>query len=193
MKLTLQSHNLRDALAKHKNVGRRSSRFRNAAVLLPIFSTQEESYALLIERSLSTKHHQGEIGLPGGTEEPTDSNSLETALRETEEELGIKRSVVHVLGRLSSVPTKTGFTIHPFVAEIPYPHNLVINHQEVAQVIKLPISLIVQQDWSRTNKIDNQVSYYYGNHLIWGATACILKEFSSIIEQSYYKELIYTC
>ena len=193
VKLKLQSDNLRDALAKHKNVSRRSSRLTNAAVLLPIFSTQQESYVLLIKRSHSTKHHHGEIGLPGGTKEPIDSNTLETALRETEEELGIKPSVVDILGPLSSVATKTSFIIHPFVAEIPYPHNLTINHHEVARVIKLPINLLMQHDWLSTYRIGNQFSYYYGSHLIWGATARILKEFSSVIEQSYQKEIIYTC
>lgn len=163
--------------------------FTQAAVLLPIFNIENSSYILLTKRSDKTKYHKGEIALPGGVKEANDSTSLDTALRETQEELGIEPSAVKILGELNAVTTSTGFLISSFVGEISCPCPLTISHQEIAEIIELPISSLVHSDDISASLASSRPAFYYGSHYIWGATARILKEFSLVLKQSCKMEM----
>ncbi len=162
--------------------------FIQASVVLPVFNVKNSPYLLLIKRSDKTKLHKDEIALPGGTKESGDSTPLETALRETQEELGIEPSAIKILGQLNTVTTRTGFLIDSFVGEIRYPCPLIINYDEVAEIIELPLSVLADWDHTTESLESGGPSFYYGSHYIWGATARILREFSSVIKQSYKME-----
>jgi len=180
---------IRNVLHNLELPSRLTNAFTEAAVLLPVFNIENNPHILLTKRSDKTTYHKGEIALPGGTKEPSDSTSLETALRETQEELGIQPSTVEILGQLNTVTTKTGFLINSFVGEIRGRCPLTINYHEVADTIELPISLLAH--WADTSESleSNQPGFHYGPHYIWGATFRILKEFSLIIKQSCKMEM----
>lgn len=159
-------------------------RMRRAAVLLPLYEDDGESYVLFTRRADTVEHHKGQISLPGGSEDVSDAGPLGTALRETEEELGIAPADVDVLGALDDVYTVvSGFVITPFVGVIPYPTSLRINPHEIAEVLAVPLrtfrdprSLRVEERERDGERI--QVYFYYdGRHEIWGATGRIMKEF----------------
>lgn len=156
---------------------------RRAAVLLPLYRDREETYVLFTRRTETVEHHKGQISFPGGAEDPRDSGPLETALRETEEEVGIPRGVVTILGILDDVDTVvSGFVITPFVGFIPHPVPLRVNPQEIAEVLTVPLDLFRDRTRvrieERTRPTGERIEVYFydhGPHVIWGATARIMK------------------
>ena len=94
-----------------------------AAILLLLYPKDGEFCVLLNKRSEQVEYHKGEISFPGGVQDPDDSDLLDTALREMEEEMGIPRSIVTVLGELDQVGTRSNFRVQPFVGTIESPHG----------------------------------------------------------------------
>src|SRR3990170_7587619 len=114
---------------------------RRAAVSLPLYHDRGETYVLFPRRTETVEHHKGQISLPGGAEDEGDAGPLETALRETEEELGVPRTLVNILGILDDVYTfVSGFVITPFVGLIPHPVSLRVNPYEIAEVLTVPLA-----------------------------------------------------
>lgn len=155
---------------------------RTAAVLIIIHCKHHIPHILLTKRSSSLKSHTGEISFPGGQYSPTeDSNLLDTALRETKEEIGLSFRPENIRGRLKSVHTLTSnFTIVPFVAlpkHIPEPK---IFTNEVEDIIDIPLqdTLASYQPDIEHYHISQQEVYKfaYQGIIIWGATARILKQ-----------------
>lgn len=157
---------------------------RRAAVLLPMYEERGETYVLFTRRTDTVEHHKGQISLPGGAEDPGDSGPLETALRETEEELGIPPDQVEVLGILDDVYTVvSGFVITPFVGTIPQPVPLRVNPHEIAEVLSVPLATFRDPSRLRVEEREREGErmqvyfYYHGRHEIWGATGRIMKSF----------------
>ncbi|HET6947036.1 MAG TPA: CoA pyrophosphatase [bacterium] len=158
---------------------------RRAAVLLPLYHDRGEMHVLFTRRTETVEHHKGQISLPGGAEDEGDAGPLETALRETEEELGIPRTHVTILGILDDVSTfVSGFVITPFVGVIPYPVPLRLNPHEIAEVLSVPLAAFRDPSKLRVEKRTRPTGerievYFYDSrpHVIWGATALILKSF----------------
>src|ERR1700726_4200238 len=92
---------------------------KGVAVLMPLFVRNGTLWILLTRRTETVEHHRGQISFPGGAEEPDDRSLLETALRESEEEIGLKRQDAIPLGSLAPMKTVTSFYVEPFVAAIP--------------------------------------------------------------------------
>ncbi len=157
-----------------------------AAVLVPI--TNE--HIILTKRHDNLTHHRGQICFPGGRCEANEFDQLHvTALRETEEEIGIPRNQIEILGELTSYPTLTShFWVTPFVAMIQGSPAYEINQAEVEEVITLPIeNLLSSQSESPTimlNKIIERRHFTltHNNHIIWGVTAMILYELALVIK-----------
>lgn len=159
-------------------------RVRRAAVLLPLYEDRGESYVLFTRRTDTVEHHKGQISLPGGSEDASDAGPLETALRETEEELGIAPAQVEILGVLDDVYTViSGFVITPFVGVIPHPTPLRVNPHEIVEVLPVPLSTFRDPSSLRVEEREREGErvqvyfYYHGRHEIWGATGRIMKEF----------------
>lgn len=158
---------------------------RRAAVLLLLYRDRGETFVLFTRRTETVEHHKGQISLPGGAEEPQDAGPLETALRETEEEIGIPRRMVTILGILDDVYTfVSGFVITPFVGVIPHPMPLRVNLHEIAEVLTVPLAVFRDparvRIEERTRPTGERIELYFydhGEHVIWGATARIMKEF----------------
>lgn len=167
-------------------------RWRRAAVLVPLYDTDEGPFVLFTRRTDTVEHHKGQISFPGGAADPADPDVLTTALRETEEELGIPPTDVKVLGTLDDVPTVvSGFVITPFVGIIPHPYPLRVSPVEIAEVLFVPVSVFRDPAKMRVEERDREGErikvyfYYHGRHEIWGATARIMKSFIDAVFEEH--------
>jgi 8-oxo-dGTP pyrophosphatase MutT (NUDIX family) len=158
---------------------------RSSAVLLLTFDRDGETYVVLTKRTDDLANHSGQVSLPGGAWEPHDSSLLATALRETREELGIELDQVQILGQLQDVYTPvSNFNITPFVARLAAPPQYQPDLAEVAAVIEVPLAAVRDRSiWWEEERPEpeggkRKVYFFrYGDHVIWGATARILKQF----------------
>jgi len=156
---------------------------RRAAVLLPLFPKNGELHLLLTRRTDTVEHHKGQISFPGGVSDPDDNGPISTALREAEEEVGILRAQVEILGVLSDLATPSGFDIAPVVGFIPSLPRLKVHAAEVAEVIPVPLAFFADPANERTMVVQrdglaNRVYRYpFRGHDVWGATAAIVRMF----------------
>lgn len=154
-----------------------------AAVLLPVYLREGEETVLFTRRTEHLKHHRGEISFPGGRWQPDDVDLLATALRETEEEMGIRAQDVSVLGRLDDFVSVHGYHVVPFVGTFPWPYRFRVDSREIAEVIEVPLATLQdplvwrQEDWRLRGRFYPVDFYTVGKHEIWGLTAAILRQF----------------
>lgn len=152
-----------------------------AAVLIPIVLRDEGLSVLLTRRADHLKDHPGQVSFPGGRVEAHDFSPLETALRETEEEVGLDRSVVSLLGYLPEYHTGTGFRVIPVVAAVMPPFSLRLDPVEVADAFEVPLGFLLDPSNHQRMSFDidgRSRDYYgitYGDRLIWGATAGMIR------------------
>jgi 8-oxo-dGTP pyrophosphatase MutT (NUDIX family) len=152
----------------------------DAAVLVPIFLDAEgEPHLVLTRRREDLRRHAGEISFPGGREDREDADLVETALREAEEEIGLPREAVNVVGALQPTPTiATDYAVYPFVGIIEPGMEWTLSPREVAAVLELSLRDL-RAGYGRRRLIRRGVPfrtdvYVVGEDLIWGATARIL-------------------
>lgn len=165
------------------------ARMTQAAVLVPLYEKDGELYLLLTKRTEILPLHKGEVSFPGGRYQASDQSLLETALRETYEEVGVRSEDVEVLGELDEVATfSSAFAVAPFVGFIPYPYPFRVNPAEIQELIHLPLSVlrgpaVFREEVRRRADGQETVVYFYdyGPHTIWGLTARILKGFLELL------------
>ena len=156
-----------------------NERRRASAVLIPLFYSQGQYHVLFTERSEEVDFHKGQVCFPGGTQEPTDSSLLQTALRETEEEISLRAKDVEILGEFDDSLTLTSnYVISPFVAFIPHPYPFKADGREIREIFSVPLSFLMDE----ANFKQDSYSYEYEGHVIWGATARILKQFIDLLK-----------
>ncbi|WP_316015840.1 CoA pyrophosphatase [Roseobacter sp. HKCCA0434] len=159
---------------------------RPAAVLCPVIARPHGLDVILTRRSSQLKQHPGQVAFPGGKIDATDADARAAALREAEEEIGLPRDAVEILGELPVHETVTGFRMHPFVGLIPPDFVPVPEAGEVEEAFAVPLAFL-------TDPANRQVHgrawrghvrrYYampYGPYYIWGATARVLKSLSDL-------------
>jgi 8-oxo-dGTP pyrophosphatase MutT (NUDIX family) len=153
---------------------------RRAAVLVPLFVRDGALRVILTRRTETLEHHKGQISFPGGAEDEADESAFATAVRETEEELGIPAGDIRLLGTLSPLATVSDFFVEPFVGAVPYPHVLRPAEAEIAEVIDAPIAALLDPKILERRVLPGReeptLFFHYGKHVIWGATARMLKE-----------------
>lgn len=153
---------------------------RAAAVLVPLVDRTEGMSVLLTLRNAGLPHHAGQISFPGGRFEESDISAAATALRETEEEIGLPRDSVEIVGRLDDYITGTGFLVAPIVGLIRPPYALNPDPSEVAAAFEVPLAFFLDPaNHRRESRVFNGVErrFYampYGDKYIWGATAAML-------------------
>jgi 8-oxo-dGTP pyrophosphatase MutT (NUDIX family) len=155
-----------------------------SAVILPLFLKNSEYHILFIRRTMTVKDHKGQISFPGGRFEVRDKNLLETALRECEEEIGIPRSAVEVIGELDEHATRTtSYRIATFVGVIPYPFEFKLDKREIENTIEIPVSVLarIKRTFGKSGR--DFPEYNYVGAYIWGATAIILTQFLDIWDE----------
>jgi 8-oxo-dGTP pyrophosphatase MutT (NUDIX family) len=156
---------------------------KRAAVLMLFFLKGDELNVLLTKRTEDVEHHKGQISFPGGSCDDEDAHIIDTALRESEEEVGLMRGAIEVLGIFDEYETPSGFSITPVVAYTESLPLLTRNAAEVAEILEVPVSLFLDEGNERVeqrNRFGRTIEVYFyrhGQHEIWGATAAILRAF----------------
>jgi 8-oxo-dGTP pyrophosphatase MutT (NUDIX family) len=164
--------------------------FSHAAVLVPLFQKDGNCHLLFTKRSEEVKYHKGEISFPGGVVDEEDLELINTALREANEEIGLKESDVQIIGILDDILTITEFIVTPIVGLFPYPYPFKVSEAEIAELIEVPLASLLEEDCFSEREIfrggqrEIVFAYQYGEHIIWGATARILKQFLDLITSS---------
>ena len=161
--------------------------FRPAAVLVPLVRREQGITVLLTQRTEDMPSHAGQIAFPGGRRQAEDADAKATALRETEEEVGISRTFVQVVGQVDHYRTGTGYEITPVVGIVTPGFTIHADPREVADVFEVPLSHFLDE---KNHRIDSRVwqgrerRYYampYGDRYIWGATAGMLKNLHFVL------------
>ena len=162
--------------------------YKEASVLIPIFKKDGKIYVLFTKRSNNVEHHKGQISFPGGRIDSTDPSPEYAALREAQEEIGLKAEDVKLLGKLDDTITyASGYIVHPFVGLIPYPYEFKVNDAEVDKIIFIPLDFFLQNGTGtfrsiyHDGKVYNTLAYEYNGDIIWGATARIVKNLVEVI------------
>ncbi len=158
-----------------------------AAVLVPIVARPAGPRILLTRRTEGLDVHAGQISFPGGRIEARDADPEAAALRETEEEVGLSRRHVRVLGRLATYITRTGFEVIPVVGLVTPPFSITADPMEVAKVFEVELDFFLTPANRQTRELDyagKQRQFYvfaYRDYCIWGATAGMLVDFIHIL------------
>lgn len=161
--------------------------WRAASVLMPLVHREDGVTVLLTQRTDDMPSHAGQIAFPGGRRQAEDVDAVATALRETEEEVGLDRRFVDVVGMVDHYRTGTSYEITPVVGIVTPGFTLKADPREVADVFEVPLAHFLDE---RNHRIDSRVwqgrerRYYampYGERYIWGATAGMLKNLHFIL------------
>ena len=153
----------------------------DAAVLVPLYMQDGDLHAVFTKRRDDLRRHAGEISFPGGRQEFPDEDLRVTALRESEEEIGLPREAVELVGALPPVGTfVTGYKVFPFVGAIAAGHDWVPQPREVDEVIELSLRALVDGfEMQRLLKKGVPIktpTYTVGGKFVWGATARIVQD-----------------
>ncbi len=165
-----------------------------SAVMILLYPKDGEYCILLNKRSEQVEHHKGEISFPGGARDPEDRDSLDTALRETQEEMGINRGDITVLGEMDEVATRSQFRVQVFAGTIEYPYKFSPSAIEIAEVIEFPVPALmdpanrrVETRWEDGQPVTSY-SYVHEEHVVFGATARILQRCIDILDDGLESE-----
>lgn len=164
--------------------------WKDAAVLVPVVLRDREPTILLTERTRGLLDHAGQVSFPGGSREGGDADSVQTALRETREEIGLEPSWVKPVGFLDGYLTSTGYAVTPVVGLVSPGFVLKPYSAEVAEVFEVPLAFLrnpVNRQLRRHQLSNREVGYFlyeYDQHQIWGATAAMLVNFLQKLERA---------
>ncbi|WP_448211158.1 CoA pyrophosphatase [Colwellia sp. MEBiC06753] len=177
----LQKFNL-NQLAGSLHSFRYHDKLKEAAVLVPLIEQQGELAVIFTRRASHLKHHGGQISFPGGKVEPNDKSLIDTALRESNEEIGLLGQDIDIIGQLKPYQTITGFNITPIIGLLNTEPHFAIDQNEVAEVFTVPLQHFIQGN-SHTHVAmyhkgkKHKVHFFpYQKYNIWGATAAMLAD-----------------
>jgi len=164
---------------------------KESSVLIVLFESEGDIFFPLIQRPMYTGVHSGQIGLPGGKVEAHDIDRIDTALRETEEEIGVKADDVKVFGKLTELYVQAShYNVMPVVGYLPYRPQYIPDPEEVSRVIDGRASDLISEENRKVKELLIRDKYkitapYFDieNEIVWGATAMILSEFSAILKE----------
>jgi len=184
----ITKEDVRHALSQRQKRAIGAEGFTPAAVLIPLYEKAGEHYLVVTKRTETVNDHRGQISFPGGVHQAGDESLMDTALRESWEEIGLNPKDVEILGELDSMCTfTTNYVVSPFVAAIPYPYEFRANPEEVEEIIEVPLATLLDRGNFREElqpvqgELIPQYFYQYGDRVILGATARILRQFLEIV------------
>lgn len=153
---------------------------RDAAVLAPVVERDSEECLLFTKRADHLGEHAGQMSFPGGGREPSDDDLRATALREAEEEIGLRSDEVEFVGQLDDIRTTTSYAVTPYVAKIP-DREYVPDEREVAEIAVLPVSGLLDSENYECERREHPrygeavVHFFHvGGYTVWGATGRIV-------------------
>lgn len=177
------------AVKRPRNVLDRAD-LTEAAVLVPIVFRKGEPHLIVTRRTMNVATHKGQISFPGGVREPIDAGPIDTALRESEEEIGLDPEAVTVIGLLDDFVTSSGFAVTPVVGLVDSGTRCAADPVEVAEIIEAPFARLSDPACHEIRTVDqgglSYSSHFYrvGNHTIWGATAGIIYRFLKALAEA---------
>lgn len=153
---------------------------KKASVLIPLFEKENTPHILLTKRSSHLRSHSGQVSFPGGKQDDQDKDALQTALRESYEEIGLDPKVVNVIGCIDQIISRNLYLVTPFVAVIPAHFQLNINTDEIESVFSVPLDFFMKQENHFTDEIFTTRfpfllhHFIYKEYDIWGLTAMLI-------------------
>jgi 8-oxo-dGTP pyrophosphatase MutT (NUDIX family) len=180
---------LKEILSRRTKKRITDDRLVPSAVLLPIYYKEGEIHILFTRRTENVREHKRQISFPGGAHQGSES-LLQTALRESSEEIGLAPDKVKILGELDDMPTTSHYNISPFVGLIPWPYDFKLDGIETDEIIEAPLpALLDEESWHHKTEViagREVIAYYYHyrGDIIWGATARILHQFLELFVQA---------
>lgn len=162
---------------------------RDAAVLIPVVDYGDEASVILTKRTEKLRSHSGQISFPGGRIDPTDSSPEFAAMREAEEEIGLRPDFVEVVGRMPDYISGSGFRISPILSVVKPGFDLTINEDEVDDAFEVPLSFLMNEaNHNRESRVfkERERFFYtmpFGERYIWGITAGIIR----VVYERLYK------
>ena len=162
---------------------------RESGVLLLLYPEEDRIYFPLMKRQEYDGTHSGQISLPGGRLEPGDSTLIHTALRETEEEIGVRQKEIEVLGNLTRlfIPP-SNYIVLPTVGYMPYKPSFIKDPREVKELFSVSLDELLDDKFFKTTDLTvrnmkvRDIPYYaFNDEIVWGATAMILSEFRQLL------------
>lgn len=180
---------LRAILGRRPAVEIVAPQHRRACVLIPLIRKDGRWSIVFTKRAETLAAHSGQIAFPGGAVEPGETLDA-AAVREAEEEVGIPRRDVELIGRLDDVITHSGFLVAPFVGVIHEPLEYVMQESEVEEVFEVPVEALVSMNNPEVRYVAFRAKrypayfYHYERYEIWGLTGRMLKSFLDLVWQS---------
>ncbi len=163
--------------------------YQPACVLLPLLVSNGQWHLLYIRRSETVQNHKGQVAFPGGAVEATDMTLADTALRETEEEVGIPAADVTVIGQMGQMLTITNYLVTPIVGIIRWPSTLVLEKNEVVRAFTIPLAWLADPRNHEVREVDLRghlmpvkIFKPYDGEKLWGITAQITLDFIELIK-----------
>ncbi len=159
---------------------------RPEAGVLVAITDEADPCVLLGRRAMHLPLHPGEVAFPGGKREPEDATPWATALREAQEEVALAQKLVHPLGELSPLVTRTGFEVHPCVARVPAELDLIVDPGEFDSVFMAPLEIFADREVFRLEQMSDGTRlrmvphYQVGSDNIWGVTAAVLAQLVNV-------------
>ncbi len=160
-----------------------------AAVLVPFFEREGDYHLLFTLRTSNMPTHKGDVSFPGGRADKEDASLLHTALRESEEELGLRPADVRPIGPLDDLRTHaTDYIVTPYVGVIPYPYDFQPNAWEVAEIFSVPFAFLEDlsnlnaETWLYDGATIPIQTYRYRGYKIWGATQRMIENVLDILK-----------
>ena len=153
-----------------------------AAVLIAL-TDEENPEVIYTLRSNKVSSHQGEVSFPGGMQEESDTSLIITALRESEEEIGLPQNCVKILGSLDTMVSRFNVSVTPFVGVIPGDVELNTSSEEIEACFRVPLSFLLKDKRYRNDEVNRNgetfymPAYKYSSYIIWGLTAMITVNF----------------
>ncbi len=168
-----------------RNPHREESKERKSSVMIPLYENKGEVWMVLTRRSETMRFHTSEVSFPGGSHEPQDTDAWSTALRETQEEIGLDPSLPSLVGHLDPFVTVGSQSyVTPFIAILESPPDLEANPKEVEKILHVPLSELLSSDvyreevWVLENGTEREISFFeLDGDTVWGATGRMIREF----------------
>ena len=173
-----------DIITKRKAAGK----VTRAAVLIPLLLKEDGLWVLLTQRTNHLRVHAGQISFPGGRMDPGDEGPNDTALRESEEEIGLERNRVEIIGHLPQYLTVSGYSVTPVVGLVQAQAEYILDEFEVADVFEVPLSFLLDPQnhqvrlWQSEQGGRRFYSMPYEDRFIWGATAGMLRNLYHLLK-----------